>query len=996
MGTSKKGKPTELLGLHKGQRFTEVMDALPRRALNYKPRAESSVNVERLPSPVDLESMELAYREEPIPESELLENVDRQLAVGMVLTSLGSLAFVTVLPIIPWQLVFAAAGLFSVLGVVGKYRGSVLSSVQLVRAAIKPIVIAVALKASSILVVRPMLLAGVLGIVTFMVIAEKSSKPFRFYRKWLYTAPRLKPSTRRQKRNPMPQPSVLVLAGLLAVAVLVPWLGNWIAILGVAALALFWIGGRSAKLSWQQTKGELGGLRQALRRVFAQYLNYGEYSSEAAGVWQPGGWIQGRRMTAILLVSLPTLTLTIALAGFVPWDMPVLSGAFHRVCKEHIANGPPFLELVSSLAPEAQWQDLPEPMTDYYLQELPERLAVRIRARTEDEYQQKYALALSEYQRTETEKREKQYQEKTRPIFQGLLEQKPFMPVLVAIVGVIHGEPIFILVLAAAIVFAGVLPVLVLIATWVPLLKDAAREEGVVMNLDKDDRPEWQWYVDRIRSSEQSAASPLGGPLIQERDHLFMGVEPVADFPVLLDREILSEHAYLVGDSGSGKTSLGLMPLLVQLLRGDTSGEELSEEAAAKLSPSPPMVILDLKGDIALFNLVRQEVERRNPNKRDAFLFFTPEQGRSSCFFNPFQSLVTENRSILQLCQLLLDSLGLNHGEGYGRSYYSRKSRHKLFEVMRREPQPQSIEELYARLQGSHDDVFELMATVEALAQYPQLATREPPRSEDRVIHMPTVLEKSQVVYFWLPSALESVSVREIGKLALFGLLTAAIDRQRAGLPKQQAYLVIDEFQRIASENFKIILEQARSFGLSAILANQTRSDLKLHDVDLRTTVNTNTRYKQFFSVTDPGELDELMQLSGEEVGALRSTGTSSTDWSRTVTDFIKPRLSTNDILKISDHPLDSVIHVSRGRGYTQFGGACVHLRSIWPLHRKNYEELSEQTWPDVEPAEDTGVVVSEQSPVEVDEIGKETMRRRREVALKRLYEENLPKELDD
>jgi len=37
---------------------------------------------------------------------------------------------------------------------------------------------------------------------------------------------------------------------------------------------------------------------------------------------------------------------------------------------------------------------------------------------------------------------------------------------------------------------------------------------------------------------------------------------------LLLHEDILSEHCYIVGPSGAGKTSLGIMSLLLQLMRG--------------------------------------------------------------------------------------------------------------------------------------------------------------------------------------------------------------------------------------------------------------------------------------------------------------------------------------------------------------------------------------------------------------------------------------------
>jgi hypothetical protein len=187
--------------------------------------------------------------------------------------------------------------------------------------------------------------------------------------------------------------------------------------------------------------------------------------------------------------------------------------------------------------------------------------------------------------------------------------------------------------------------------------------------------------------------------------------------------------------------------------------------------------------------------------------------------------------------------------------------------------------------------------------------------------------------------------------------LTAAIDRQRAGEPHQQAYLVIDEFQRLAGDNFRIILEQARSFGVAAILANQTQADLQTPDGDLRPTVRTNTRLKLYFSVSDPAEVRQLMESSGEELALMRS-------WSGSVTpigppagvvlqgwnEIVKPRLTRNDIISASDHPLHAIAHISRGSGYTQYGGLPLPVRSTWPIDVATYKRRSAAPWPEAEP----------------------------------------------
>jgi hypothetical protein len=149
-----------------------------------------------------------------------------------------------------------------------------------------------------------------------------------------------------------------------------------------------------------------------------------------------------------------------------------------------------------------------------------------------------------------------------------------------------------------------------------------------------------------------------------------------------------------------------------------------------------------------------------------------------------------------------------------------------------------------------------LLSVIEMLTEYRQLITNpdETIDSTDGIIFMPAVLKERQVAYFWLPAALESISIGEIAKLVLFNLRVAAQDWKRANPHNpRNVILVIDELQRVAGENLQGILQDARSFGIHAILANQSLTDLKSQTgFDLAPTIMTNTRVKFFF--TSPSE----------------------------------------------------------------------------------------------------------------------------------------------
>ena len=89
-------------------------------------------------------------------------------------------------------------------------------------------------------------------------------------------------------------------------------------------------------------------------------------------------------------------------------------------------------------------------------------------------------------------------------------------------------------------------------------------------DIEHDGEIPWDHHVNRLGSSDDPLA----------RRHLWLGTHTHLDYPVLLDREVVGEHCYYVGDTGSGKTARGITPLVTQLIR---------QQAGA-------VVVIDLKG----------------------------------------------------------------------------------------------------------------------------------------------------------------------------------------------------------------------------------------------------------------------------------------------------------------------------------------------------------------------------------------------------------------
>lgn len=106
-----------------------------------------------------------------------------------------------------------------------------------------------------------------------------------------------------------------------------------------------------------------------------------------------------------------------------------------------------------------------------------------------------------------------------------------------------------------------------------------------------------------------------------------------------------------------------------------------------------------------------------------------------------------------------------------------------------------------------------------------------------------------------------------LGSLLMAGIQMAAFSRSDVPQDKRTSfYLYIDEFQNFASENFSVILSEARKYGLSLIMAHQTLSQVSS---ELRSLILGNTGIQVYFRLNrHDAELlaKEGFEYSGYEV----------------------------------------------------------------------------------------------------------------------------------
>ena len=449
----------------------------------------------------------------------------------------------------------------------------------------------------------------------------------------------------------------------------------------------------------------------------------------------------------------------------------------------------------------------------------------------------------------------------------------------------------------------------------------------------------WNNLVADLRSSPDSI----------ERESIFAASVLADGSPVLIPRSVFKHHAHFLGDSGSGKTSLGLAPFLEQMIAfGDCS-----------------FVVLDLKGDsleiLASMNTAVEEV-RKCTGKQLPLKHFTIQPDRSTFAFNPLTQPYWKDLESFVQADILCAAFGLNYGTEYGASWYTAANADVCHRTILAAPEATSFRQLSEALDkllaakgankmdadiqkaGLHIQlVLKRLAEVEALNVDSSHAQAE---NASRAIVLAELFQRPELLYFQLPSMLMPSMAPEIARIVIYSLLSAAtMTRDR----HCQVYLVVDEFQRIVSDNLESILQLARSMNVGVILANQSMQDLQTRTTDLIPAVESNCRFRQWYAVSCSDDRTRVVSNSGETLENFESSTVSDTGSSLTVSPKLSPRLSQNDVILASDHAKHSIICLKNGAGYAQYGGLPFLVESDYHITADEYESRQRMSWPEAE-----------------------------------------------
>lgn len=474
------------------------------------------------------------------------------------------------------------------------------------------------------------------------------------------------------------------------------------------------------------------------------------------------------------------------------------------------------------------------------------------------------------------------------------------------------------------------------------------------------------------------------------RQEVFVGLDHKSGRPLFVPRSIFSHHAYILGATGSGKTTQALAQLLIQLAweHDDTEGRH---------HDAPPMLIIDLKqnGDRYLRALAERIAQERGQKLR----FFSIDAEYESLYFDPLYCL----RSIkdpIKLLETLLKAFGLIYPEGYGSDFFTAEQRNELREILLTK-RPSTLKELIGYLRaatrgkGGNADARGLYSAMATLGDAAHIRADGSPLDAERLVDFNRFFDQREVLYAHLDSRSMQLLSRDVGRLLLFSLLETASQRERRQ-SKTQVYVAIDEFHRLAARNIIEMLEDARSAGVGFLIAHQSSSSLKTRDADFYGILFENCSFKQCLTLEDPRVIELFQTIAGriaeyrhgeamtETEGRSEQRGwTDSASWSLSLgenpqgetrgsawggssaksggtslsssvgktesrREEMVSALTPEMITEVNDVPLLSLLHIKGvgSQGLTPRRGIPTCVQGLYPVTKRVAEEMLKQPWP--------------------------------------------------
>lgn len=306
---------------------------------------------------------------------------------------------------------------------------------------------------------------------------------------------------------------------------------------------------------------------------------------------------------------------------------------------------------------------------------------------------------------------------------------------------------------------------------------------------------------------------------------------------IVVEEEMFNHHLHVLGPTGSGKTSLVILPL--------------SRQAIEK---GRGCCFIDFKGDEVFKRYVQQKAEEKG--KR--FYYFSIDPNEVSVSYNPLSS-----GDIHSKVDRIMTALELVYQGPAG--FYSNVQAMAFVELLKEIIQDEkeinfstvkdSLENPHflRRIDVSAQEVKGLLAAVSWIAGIEVITKDE--------LNLSEVIKNGDIVFFALKSQINTRLAEAIGRMLVIDLKSQASLRKESDPPY---FIFIDEFQNLASPHFVDVISKVRSANLCLILSNQSRGNLSSVSPAFENAIFTNTATKIIFMQEDPFDARFWSEKTGQ------------------------------------------------------------------------------------------------------------------------------------
>jgi len=294
---------------------------------------------------------------------------------------------------------------------------------------------------------------------------------------------------------------------------------------------------------------------------------------------------------------------------------------------------------------------------------------------------------------------------------------------------------------------------------------------------------------------------------------------------ILVEEAMLNHHLHVLGPTGSGKTSLVILPL--------------SRQAIEK---GRGCCFIDFKGD----EVFKRYVQQKAKEKGKQFYYFSIDPNEESVSYNPLSS-----GDIHSKVDRIMTALELIYQGPAG--FYSNVQAMAFVELLKEITQDKeeinfsSVKKLLEnqhflrRADVSAQEVKGLLAAVSWIAGI-EVITRDE-------LDLLEVIKNGDIVFFALKSQINTRLAEAIARMLVIDLKSQASLRKESDPPY---FIFIDEFQNLASPHFVDVISKVRSANFCLVLSNQSRGNLSSVSPAFENAIFTNTATKVIFMQEDP------------------------------------------------------------------------------------------------------------------------------------------------